>query len=179
MKLHTFYVIDAENHVRVHAATKPVHVPPGAYRFADQRQLGRLSGGWQGERLVDIWNKLPDTKKVSRFTDRNTAIRRIWGAVQKLQTALPEPRGTAARTSEPARTNPFGARDGTKAGRIIALLTRPPGATLAEIMAETGWQAHSVRGFISGQLSRRLGFRIQSTKHERERVYRIVKGEIA
>ena len=54
MKLNTSYVIDAENRVTAHAATKPVHVPPGAYRFADQRQLGRLSGGWQGERLVEI-----------------------------------------------------------------------------------------------------------------------------
>jgi len=56
---------------------------------------------------------------------------------------------------------------------MIALLKRPSGATLNELMAETGWQAHSVRGFISGQLSKRLGFRIKSFKRDGERVYRI------
>jgi hypothetical protein len=46
-------------------------------------------------------------------------------------------------------------------------------------MAETGWQAHSVRGFISGQLSTRLGLSIKSFKNGGERTYRIVKGETA
>ncbi|MGD1092123.1 MAG: DUF3489 domain-containing protein [Bryobacteraceae bacterium] len=71
---------------------------------------------------------------------------------------------------EPTKT---GGRDGTKTERIIALLKRPSGATLNELMAETGWQPHSVRGFISGQLSKRLGFRIKSFKRAGERVYRI------
>jgi len=50
-------------------------------------------------------------------------------------------------------------------------------ATLSDIMAETGWQAHSVRRFISGQLSKRDGFRIKSFKGGGERVYRIMEGK--
>jgi len=64
-------------------------------------------------------------------------------------------------------------RDGTKAARVIALLRESSGATIKAIMAMTGWQAHSVRGFISAQLTKKLGLRIQSFLRGGERVYRI------
>ena len=48
--------------------------------------------------------------------------------------------------------------------------------TLAEIMSATGWQAHSVRGFISGTLGKKMGLTVDSTKNEAgERTYRIAK----
>jgi len=167
-----FFKIDPENRVTAHAGTKPIHAPEGEHCFADPKELARLINKWPATRLVEIWNKLPHTKKVLRFTDRKTAAERIWSAVQKLE---PSGRNLRAR----AKNNPFDARDGTKSARMVALLSRPSGATLAEIMAETGWQAHSVRGFISGQLSRRLGLSIKSFKNGGERTYRIVKGETA
>ena len=151
------FTIDAEDRVAAHAATKPLSVPKDAHRFSNLKELTRLIAGWPGTRLVEIWNKLPNTRKVLRFTDRKTAIQRIWEVVQNLQPMRPREC----------------ARNGTKGGRIIDLLTQPSGATLTELMTETGWQAHSVRGFISGQLSRRLGFRVKSFKHDGERVYRI------
>ena len=166
------FTIDPENRVTAHAGTKSIHAPKGEHCFADPKELARLINKWPATRLVEIWNKLPHTKNVLRFSDRKTATERIWSAVQKLQ-----PSGRDQRVR--AKTNPFGARDGTKSARMIALLSRPSGATLTELMAETGWQAHSVRGFISGQLSRRLGLRIKSFKNGGERTYRIVKGETA
>lgn len=171
--------IDPENRVTAHAGTKPIHAPDGEHCFADPKELARLINKWPTTRLVEIWNKLPHTKKVLRFTDRKTAAERIWSAVQKLQPLGRDQSGKPSLTRARAKNNPFDARDGTKAARIIALLSRPSGATLTEIMAETGWQAHSVRGFISGQLSRRLGLRIKSFKNGGERTYRIVKGQIA
>jgi hypothetical protein len=65
-------------------------------------------------------------------------------------------------------------RAGTKQAQIIALLQRPEGATIAEIVAATLWQAHSARGLISGVLKKKLGLVIGSTKEDgRGAVYRI------
>src|SRR5690606_2130014 len=64
---------------------------------------------------------------------------------------------------------------GTKQDAVIALLRRREGATIEEMMAATGWQAHSVRGFMSGALKKRLGLEVVSKKDARtgERRYRI------
>ena len=61
----------------------------------------------------------------------------------------------------------------TKAEKIVALLREPSGATLKAIMAATGWQSHSVRGFISGQLVKKRKLRVRSFKRAGERVYKI------
>jgi hypothetical protein len=68
------------------------------------------------------------------------------------------------------------AREGSKTAKVLDLLRRPDGATLKEIMKATGWQAHSVRGFISGTLGKKLGLTVESAKREDgERVYRLKK----
>ncbi|CAA7621907.1 DUF3489 domain-containing protein [Magnetospirillum sp. SS-4] len=66
-------------------------------------------------------------------------------------------------------------REGTKQEALIAMLKRPEGASIAEIMAETGWLAHSIRGFIAGTVKKKLGLTVTSEKHEaRGRTYRLV-----
>lgn len=65
-------------------------------------------------------------------------------------------------------------RTGTKQALLIAMLRRAEGATMEAIIAATGWQAHSARGVISGQLKKKLGLSVISEKVEgRRRVYRI------
>ncbi len=65
-------------------------------------------------------------------------------------------------------------RAGTKQAQIIAMLQRPKGATVAEIVEATSWQAHTVRGSISGALKKKLGLPINAEKVEgRGTVYRI------
>jgi len=59
-----------------------------------------------------------------------------------------------------------GPREGSKTEKVLGLLKRPDGATLAEVMKATGWQAHSVRGFISGTLGKKMGLTVASTKGE-------------
>lgn len=61
----------------------------------------------------------------------------------------------------------------TKLVSIIDLLRRGQGATLAELMAATSWQAHSVRGALAGAVRQR-GFTVASGKSDGTRVYRIV-----
>jgi hypothetical protein len=65
-------------------------------------------------------------------------------------------------------------RPGTKQAKLIDMLKRADGATIAEIVTATGWQSHTVRGAISGALKKRLGLNIVSEKSDtRGRVYRI------
>jgi len=62
---------------------------------------------------------------------------------------------------------------GGKVGVLIALMRRPEGAEIEEMMAATGWQAHSVRGAISGSVKKALGLTVTSVKEVDVRVYRI------
>ncbi|TKW64030.1 MAG: DUF3489 domain-containing protein [Paracoccus denitrificans] len=65
-------------------------------------------------------------------------------------------------------------RPGTKQAQLISMLQAPEGATIAEIAEATGWQAHSIRGAISGSLRKKLGLTVTSEKVEgRGRVYRL------
>jgi len=65
-------------------------------------------------------------------------------------------------------------RAGSKQARLVELLQRPEGASIAEIQTETSWQAHSVRGAISGVCKKKLGLTIVSVvEDDRGRVYRI------
>jgi len=60
----------------------------------------------------------------------------------------------------------------SKTAHVLDLLKRPGGATLKNIMEDTGWQAHSVRGFISGTLGAKMGLTVESAKGEGgERTY--------
>jgi hypothetical protein len=89
-------------------------------------------------------------------------------------------KGKSGKKASPAKKAPKAAdkaraaRDGSKAAKILDLLKRPEGATLAAIMKATDWQAHSVRGFISGTLGKKMGLTVISTKGEdAERHYSI------
>ncbi len=67
-------------------------------------------------------------------------------------------------------------RRGTKQAILIEMLRRPNGATIQQMIAKTGWQAHSVRGALSGTLKKKLGLPVTSeTVEGRGRVYRIAE----
>lgn len=83
----------------------------------------------------------------------------------------PQPPIEAAAATEPS---PRG-----KIGLVVELLRRPDGATIPDMMAATGWQAHSVRGAIAGAIKKKLGLPVISTKSEAGRIYRIEAGDDA
>ena len=68
-------------------------------------------------------------------------------------------------------------RPGSKMAAIIDLLQRPGGATIADLMAATSWQQHSIRGALAGALKKRFGLTIASEKREGGRIYRVVPTE--
>jgi hypothetical protein len=64
----------------------------------------------------------------------------------------------------------------TKTASLQALLIRPQGATLEEMCTASGWQPHSVRGFISGSLKKKMGLTVLSAQQDGVRTYRIERG---
>lgn len=95
----------------------------------------------------------------------------VASAVTSLRETQPDadPQPTAADTPKPVTI-----RTGTKQAQIIALLQRPEGAAITEIVAETGWMPHSVRGMISGTLKKKLGLPIAAEKVDgRGTVYKL------
>jgi hypothetical protein len=65
---------------------------------------------------------------------------------------------------------------GSKQSRVIAMLQSPAGATTAAMMKATGWQQHSVRGFLAGVVRKRLKLKLASEKVDGKRTYRITGG---
>src|SRR5260370_26544950 len=83
------------------------------------------------------------------------------------------PRAKAPQQASQQEKTPA-AREGSKKADVLALLRREGGVTLPELMTATGWQAHSVRGFLSGALGKKMGLTVESAKREDgTRVYSI------
>ena len=121
-----------------------------------------LAGAWPLKRLVALWNGLPGVPPVQKFTNREIALERIWRFLH------PPEQTTPRKAAE--QKNPF--REGSKAAQVYALLGRPEGATRREIEQLTGWQRHSVRGFLSAGV-RKQGYKLRLFLRAGERVYRL------
>jgi hypothetical protein len=180
----TTFAIDQDNTITAYLAGEAI--PEDHAQFSSEKELAKLAANWPTERLVEIWNGFAgvppfgDLKPVKKFTDRKTAVARIWRAIQALTpTAAPQAAPVAPKPAKATKQATTGdgakpAREGSKKAIVLELLRRPEGATLADIMSATGWQAHSVRGFLSGALGKKMGLTVESLKTaEGARAYRI------
>ena len=199
-----FFTIDSDNCL----SAETDQLPPSAARegdvyFATQEELANLTEALPVSRLVEVWNSFAgappfaDLKEVRRFTDRKSAVARIWSAAQRLGAQVEKDEAAIASKPAPAAkpkkakaaptaakgapkkakatkdTTAKPARDGSKTAQVVAMLQRKNGATLAEIMEKMCWQRHTVRGFMAGAM-KKAGYNVESFKPEGgDRTYRI------
>ena len=90
--------------------------------------------------------------------------------------AKPQKEAKAGKKTKPAQARETSPRRAeSKGAKILELIGRPKGATLAEIVKATDWQKHSIRGFFS-TAAKKHGLKIESTKTESgNRVYQVKK----
>ena len=86
-----------------------------------------------------------------------------------------KPAKPAQQSAGEPKTNKIDAR--SKQARVIAMLQSPTGTTIAAIMKATGWQQHSVRGFLAGVVRKRLKLKLASKKVNGNRIYQIASGD--
>lgn len=110
---------------------------------------------------------------------RHASPEAIQAALPRLQAVLTGGKSKAPRAAAPRTPRPAGEvkepRGDTKKARCVAMLKRPEGASNQEMQDALGWQEHSVRGFIAGEVRKKMGFTVNAVKEgERGLVYRIV-----
>ena len=87
-----------------------------------------------------------------------------------------KPRSGTKIRSKLKRTKPTApnTRAKSKQDAVLALLNRPQGATIAAMIESTGWQSHTLRGFLAGVVRKKLALTLHSEKSDGERVYRVI-----
>jgi hypothetical protein len=130
---------------------------------------GLAASAVQGE--LTLMNPEVETKR--RTTKKKATVR-----AQARNVAPPKGKAKKNATLAPEAPKPrTGAKD-SKTSQILELLKRPDGATLSELMNASGWQAHSVRGFLSGTIRKKMKLTLTSNKLENwERSYSIARSE--
>jgi len=199
----TTFTIDSDNSITAFPSLEEAQAADlaGAEYFSSPEELTQLAASWPiagtrgrgSSKLRELLNSLPGVPPTKKFPDRQAALTKIWQAAQALTPSngaqaahgAPKPKGskkkaTPAKKAAPARKGAKkarqgkDARDGSKKAEVLKLMRRKQGVTLQEIMKVTGWQAHTVRGFVSGTLIKKGGLKVESFRSdEKERTYRV------
>src|SRR5260370_13083963 len=187
------FTINDDNNITVFASAEEAAQAgdPTTIHFDSQAALARVSADWPLSRFVELWNRISGHQQVSKFAARKKAVARIWKAIQpiaeraqarppeKPKAAKPAKGAKATKKAKAAKKTPGKKADkgqrSNKKAEVIAMMKHAKGATLAQIMEATGWQKHSVRGFVS-LLGSKGGEKIESSRSTKgERTYRINK----
>ncbi|WP_114965583.1 DUF3489 domain-containing protein [Alkalilacustris brevis] len=182
---------DTQTIILSRAATRPgnlaMPLPEGLHGAAAQKAVtAMITRGWLEEVDADmrkgepLWRETGDGHGTTLIATE-AGLEAI-GIEPVAASAVADARKVKPQTdAEPAPTagdadapKPVAIRAGTKQAQIIALLQRPEGASIAEIVEATSWQAHTARGAISGALKKKLGLPVTSEKVEgRGTVYKL------
>ena len=180
---------DTQSLILSRAATRPgnlaLPLPEGLVGAAAKMVVGKMiARGWLEEveanlrRGEPMWRETGDghgttliaTEAGLEAIGTEPVVASAVASVRKAR-----PKQVAEQMTDRTDTEkPVAIRAGTKQAQIIALLQRPEGASIAEIVEATSWQPHTARGMISGVLKKKLGLRITSATEEgRGTVHRI------
>ena len=134
--------------------------PRGALRSCSAGLIAEVGLRWCGARPSSTERRISMSKSAKKRSPSKSA--------------------SSAPSATPARriagdTRPESVNSGSKQSRVITMLESPAGATIVALMKATGWQPHSVRGFVAGVVRKRLKLELGSTKVDGTRVYRITK----
>lgn len=174
---------DTQTIILSRAATRPgnlaMPLPEGLHGAAAQKAVAAMiTRGWLEEVDADLrrgeplWRETGDGHGTTLIaTEAGLAAIGIEpvaaSAAASVRKAKPQAEAEAALTTEAKDAQkPVAIRAGTKQAQIITLLQRPEGASIAEIVEATSWQAHTARGAISGALKKKLGLPVTSEKVE-------------
>ena len=180
---------DTQSLILSRAATRPgnlaLPLPEGLVGAAARMVVGKMiARGWLEEveasssRGEPMWRETGDGHGTTLIATE-AGLEAI--GIEPLAASAVTSARKAKLTAEPVQapdgtgtTKPVAIRAGTKQVQIIAMLQRPEGATVAEMVEATSWQSHTVRGSISGALKKKLGLPIRVEKVEgRGTVYRL------
>lgn len=185
---------DTQSIILSRAATRPdnlaMPLPDGLVGAAAKMAVAKMiERGWLEEveanlrRGEPLWRETGDGHGTTLIaTEAGLAAIGIEPVVATTMTNLRKaklevvsaPQNSPETPADPATPKPISIRTGTKQATIIALLQRPEGASITEIVEATGWAQHSARGMISGGLKKKLGFDVVTTSDEqRGRIYHI------
>ncbi len=194
------FTITADNNITAFESEARVlaNTPPDGFEViaTTKKEFDKATANWPIARYAEVWNSFAgvppfgEIQPVKKFTDRKTAATRIWKTIQVLaedllrgnirDTEAPHAPALAPKKAKPskqatAKEAAPTAREGSKKAIVLKMMARKGGAILTDIMATTGWQAHTVRGFMAGTL-KKAGMAVESSKSEAgERIYRLAK----
>ncbi len=189
------FVIDGENGITAYPSKQEAADAGDGSLFSSLDQLDQATAGCTASRLVEIWNGIPGVIEVTKFTSRQIALGRIWKAVQVLAAAVapetaqdvpdvaPEPAKPSRNATSPTKTRTKATkaapepRGESKKDQVIAMVRQPGGASLKSIMEATGWQPHTVRGFMA-TVPKKLEIEVVSAKVDGERTYSAAKAKV-
>lgn len=171
--MRTFH-IDRDDRIRVLESSQDKNAPEGSIQFRTQEELEELAQKWPASRLVNIWNRMAGASPVRKFSSRQIATARIWKAIQDRPSVTDGAR--AGRKKAPPAAKSKRALDpgqGSKKDEVIALLSAGTEVTMPRLMEVTGWQRHTIRGFLS-TLKKKMALKVSSSKNAAgERVYSV------